>query len=230
MSTPIWHFANRSGQQQGPVTAIDLRAAFERGELDATTLVWREGFAQWLPLSQVATELGLRTNLPPPVPSGAPDVRQRVAYVQPPKRGMSRGALVAVIAGVALAVIAPISILAAIAIAQYQDYVAKSQFSEAISIAQSLQDTVAEHHSRVGTCPSSADLDVSSVRGRYVSRVELPGGPAPCSIVLIFGDNEPVANVLRGGRVTFSGTADGWTCRSGLPNKYKPRSCQDGAN
>ncbi len=230
MSTPIWHFANRSGQQQGPVTAIDLRAAFERGELDASTLVWREGFAQWLPLSQVATELGLRTNLPPPVPSAAPDGRQRVAYAPPPKRGMSRGALVAVIAGVALAVLAPVSILAAIAISSYQDYVAKAQFSESISIAESLEGSVAEHHSRVGTCPSGADLDVSGISGRYVSRVELPGGPAPCSIVLIFGDNEPVAAALRGGRVTFSGTADGWTCRSGLPNKFKPRTCQDGAN
>ncbi len=59
----------------------------------------------------------------------------------------------------------------------------------------------------------------------------MPGGPAPCSIVLIFGEREPVANALRGGRVTFSNTADGWTCRSGLPDKFKPAACRDrGAN
>lgn len=230
MSTSNWHFANRSGQQQGPVSAAELRAAFERGELDASTLVWRDGLAQWLPLSQVAAELGLRANLPPPVPSAVPDVRQRVAYTPPPKRGMSRGALVAVIAGVALAVIAPVSILAAIAISQYQDYVAKSQFSEAMAIAQALEVEVADHHSRVGTCPSNADMDVANFAGKYVARVELPGGPAPCSIVMIFGEREPVAMPLRGGRVTFSGNSDGWTCRSGLPDKFKPRSCQDGAN
>ncbi len=235
MSTSIWHFANRSGQQQGPVTATDLRAAFERGELDANTLVWRDGFPEWQPLSQVSSELGFRGTAPPPLPhaaAGTPAAPNTgnpgpLAYVPPPKKRMSRGVLAAILIGVVMVVLAPISIIAAIAISQYQDYVGKSQFAEAMSIANSLKDPVMAHYANSGTCPTTADAGVSAVSGRYVARVEMPGGPAPCSFALIFADREPVTNALRGGRVTFSNTADGWTCRSGLPEKFKPVSCRD---
>lgn len=238
MSTPIWHFANRSGQQQGPVTASDLRAAFERGELDASTLVWRDGFSQWQPLSQVSGELGIRGTAPPPLPRAMPaspaastvpaaETRDPLAYVPPPKKRMSRGVLAAILIGVVLVVMAPLSIIAAIAISQYQDYVGKSQFSEAMAIADSLKDPVMQHYTDSGTCPTTADAGVGSLSGRYVARVEMPGGPAPCSFVLIFAEREPVTNALRGGRVTFSNTADGWTCRSGLADKFKPASCRD---
>jgi type IV pilus assembly protein PilA len=233
-NTPGWHFANRSGQQQGPITAAELRSAFARGELGMNTLVWRDGLAGWSPLSTVAGEVGLPGTAPPPLPTSpsmatASGVREPVGYVPPPRKAKSRSTIVLVIIGVCVVLLVPISIFAAIAISAYQDYVAKAQFAEAMAIAQSIEGSVDEHHSRAGTCPATADLGAAGVSGRYVARVEMPGGPAPCTFVAVFGEQEPVAAPLRGARVTFTSQGDGWSCRSSLPDKFKPMSCRDGS-
>jgi type IV pilus assembly protein PilA len=233
-NTPGWHFANRSGQQQGPVSTADLRAAFQRGELDMNTLVWRDGLAQWTPLAQLAGEIGLSAIAPPPLPAAAPmrapaGVREPVGYVPPPRKAKSRSTIVLVIIGVCVALLVPISIFAAIAISAYQGYVAKAQFAEAMSIAQSIEGAVDEHHARAGTCPATADLGAGGLSGRYVARVEMPGGPAPCTFVAVFGEQEPVAAPLRGARVTFTSNPDGWSCRSSLPDNIKPTSCRGGS-
>jgi len=54
-----WYFAN--GQdRQGPLSADDMRQRFQRGDITLATLVWREGFAQWAPLSEAVDELQLQ--------------------------------------------------------------------------------------------------------------------------------------------------------------------------
>ncbi len=54
-----WYYAD--GQdRQGPLMAEDLRQRFQRGEISLTTLVWREGFSQWKPLSEAVEELQLQ--------------------------------------------------------------------------------------------------------------------------------------------------------------------------
>lgn len=57
----LWNYT-KMGLQQGPVPEEELLQKIRRGEIGATTLVWREGMADWLPLSQVA-------ELQPPPPS-----------------------------------------------------------------------------------------------------------------------------------------------------------------
>lgn len=41
------------GLKQGPVPEEELRQKIRRGEIGDATLVWRDGMADWLPLSQV---------------------------------------------------------------------------------------------------------------------------------------------------------------------------------
>jgi len=54
-----WYYADGQ-QRQGPLPAEDMRLRFQRGEITLTTLVWREGFAQWKPLSEAVDELQLQ--------------------------------------------------------------------------------------------------------------------------------------------------------------------------
>lgn len=54
-----WYYAD--GQdRQGPLMAEALRQRFQRGEISLTTLVWREGYAQWKPMSEAVEELQLQ--------------------------------------------------------------------------------------------------------------------------------------------------------------------------
>jgi len=235
MSNHHWHYANRSGHQQGPVDATTLRAAFARGDVDAGSLVWRDGLAQWVTLSEVAGELGIALGaMPPATPGARPFATSGAtpAYSHPAKKGMSGGTIALVIVAVVVVLLAPLGIIAAIAISQYQDYVAKAQFTEAMQLAQSYEPHVATEYEAAGTCPDFADKDTTSMRGKYVGRVEFPGGPAPCAIIMVFADQEPTAVPLRGARVSFTGTPaeDGmvWKCRSSLPDKFKPQGCRDG--
>lgn len=54
-----WYFADGQ-ERQGPLSAEDMRQCFQRGEITLATLVWREGFAQWAPLSEAVDELQLQ--------------------------------------------------------------------------------------------------------------------------------------------------------------------------
>jgi predicted Zn finger-like uncharacterized protein len=54
----VWHVVINQ-DQVGPMTAIDVQKRFRIGEIDAETYVWREGFADWMPLAQVDTFAGL---------------------------------------------------------------------------------------------------------------------------------------------------------------------------
>ena len=62
MST--WHYADSQQQQRGPVDATWLQAAYGRGEINAATLLWRDGMASWKPLAELAGELGIAVAAP----------------------------------------------------------------------------------------------------------------------------------------------------------------------
>src|SRR5579872_5232821 len=47
-----WHLVV-DGDQVGPVPEADIRGRIERGEINAETYVWKEGFADWLKLSAI---------------------------------------------------------------------------------------------------------------------------------------------------------------------------------
>lgn len=67
----MWFYA-KDGEQHGPVEAGDIRSRLSSGDLSNSTLVWREGMAQWSPLGEV---LELRDPVPTGIgaqPSAAP--------------------------------------------------------------------------------------------------------------------------------------------------------------
>ncbi|PKV14594.1 RDD family protein [Xanthomonas prunicola] len=54
-----WYYADAQRQRQGPVDTDTLRARLAQGIIDRSSLVWREGLAQWVALHEVEAELGL---------------------------------------------------------------------------------------------------------------------------------------------------------------------------
>ena len=54
-----WYYADRQRRQIGPQSAEALAQRFRAGEIDAATLVWRDGLPAWQPLGSLRGELGL---------------------------------------------------------------------------------------------------------------------------------------------------------------------------
>jgi len=50
----VWHVVINQ-DQVGPMTAVEVQRRFGSGDIDSETYIWREGFTDWLPLSQVDT-------------------------------------------------------------------------------------------------------------------------------------------------------------------------------
>lgn len=68
----MW-FYSRDGAQAGPVAEEHFLELVRQRAIVSTTLVWREGMAEWLPLSKARPELAGPPPLPsapPPIPSG----------------------------------------------------------------------------------------------------------------------------------------------------------------
>ena len=136
-------------------------------------------------------------------------------------------------------VVAIIGILAAIAIPQYQNYVARAQASEALSLASGAKVAVAEYvNTHGGTSLSITASDCTSatecnnvfgmeakdkIKGKYVasvtvSAVNASGGGTGSEGILtvLFG---PGAHAkLKGGKMALTGTDNGgsisWVCSS----------------
>ncbi|PPT43038.1 RDD family protein [Xanthomonas arboricola] len=75
-----WYYADAQRERQGPVDTDTLRARLSEGLIDASSLVWREGFPQWVALGEVAAELGIDTAVPAPAAPSVGDVSVNVAH------------------------------------------------------------------------------------------------------------------------------------------------------
>ena len=131
-------------------------------------------------------------------------------------------------------VIAIIGILAAVALPAYQDYTARSQVSEALSLGGGAEAAVTEYWSNKGSFPGtnySAGLATdTSITGKYVAKVTVKDG----LITATMKGTGSVANGIGSGTLQLSPmTSAGavtWTCKSGggspLKAKYLPSSCR----
>ena len=80
-------------------------------------------------------------------------------------------------------VVAIIGILVAIAIPQYQNYVARAQVAEGLSLASGIKTAIAEYYSTHGTFPPGSDVATNhtvlgiaastELTGNYVKRIEV---------------------------------------------------------
>ena len=137
-------------------------------------------------------------------------------------------------------VVAIIGILAAIAIPQYQDYVARSQVSEALSLMDGLKTPIGEclnlEGGAVGNCSigsgtqsaGSLPINATDTKGNYVTQVDI----ASAAMTATMGSAAPVSSLIYGGTVTMGPVTPVnpnsvvWTCTSSLTNKLVPSICR----
>ncbi|MFL6587560.1 MAG: pilin [Luteimonas sp.] len=130
-------------------------------------------------------------------------------------------------------VVAIIAILAAIALPAYQDYVARSQVSEAMSLTSGAKTAVAEFYADKGTWPATNAVaglatNGASISGKYVRSVALSTGGNITATMKAVGS---VSQKVAGGTFilvpTDAGGSVTWTCNTGSINdKYLPSSCR----
>jgi type IV pilus assembly protein PilA len=113
-------------------------------------------------------------------------------------------------------VVAIIGILAAIAIPQYQDYVARSQIGEALSLADGLKTPIGECANTLGTltgCNAGTNgIPVATdITGNYVSATTITNGTMALTV-----DSTKASARARPGLITMTpallGGSITWTC------------------
>lgn len=142
-------------------------------------------------------------------------------------------------------VIAIIGILAVIALPAYQDYTARAQVSEAISLMEGQKSAVVEYYADKGKWPTkNADAGIAekeSIQGKYVAQVEVGDN----GVITATMKTTDVNNEIKGKTVSLTphapaaaaagaaATASGsftWTCTSGatggVATKFLPSSCR----
>ena len=128
-------------------------------------------------------------------------------------------------------VVAIIGILAAIAIPQYSDFVARSQMGEALSLTSGLKAAVVDNVNQ-GVTPSSGANGIpaaASVTGKYVNTVTV-GGTAAAPTIQAAMKATGVSTAIASATLTLTGTFQGgsvsWACTSSAAAKYLPQACR----
>jgi type IV pilus assembly protein PilA len=127
-------------------------------------------------------------------------------------------------------VVAIIGILAAVAIPAYQDYIARSQVSEAVSLTAGGKTPMAEFFADKGVWPSTADMVMGNTSGKYVSGITVTGGAGTSnSLALTATMKSAGVNAQITSATLILETADGkiWGCSTGtISSKYRPAACR----
>ncbi|WP_456151313.1 pilin [Acinetobacter schindleri] len=127
-------------------------------------------------------------------------------------------------------VVAIIGILAAIAIPAYQDYIARSQMTEAMNLAGGQKGAVTEYYSNTGDFPTSnTEAGIAgTITGKYVQSVAISTG----GLITATLKNTDVSEGIRGQTLVLSPTTSAgsveWVCRgsTAATAKYYPTACR----
>ena len=138
-------------------------------------------------------------------------------------------------------VVAIIGILAAIALPAYQDYVARTQMSEAMTLASGQKTAVTETWSNWGTIPTdNAAAGIASagkITGKYVTQVAVSASGSDKGLITATLGSTKVAKGIQNKTLTLTGTFDvgqgnddggsvEWSCSSTAVAKYLPAACR----
>ena len=135
-------------------------------------------------------------------------------------------------------VVAIIGILAAIAIPSYQDYTARAQVSEAVSLSASFKTGLSEHFQTEGALSGISDItDIgTTTTGKYVASLALADATiSNISIVATMKSAGSVASGLAGERLVIRTTDGGrtWECgsttgttKTNIQAKHRPAGCK----
>ena len=136
-------------------------------------------------------------------------------------------------------VIAIIGVLAAVAVPAYQDYIAKAQVAEAVSLSDGVQKEVALSFSQDSTCPAN-DKDLvgniakaDTIIGKYILSVTTAGIPATtggCTVTAVykgagFVNSKLVSKKFVYTLVTGTNNVSKWTCGSDVDTSILPKTC-----
>ncbi|HFC8486645.1 TPA: pilin [Neisseria subflava] len=134
-------------------------------------------------------------------------------------------------------VIAIIGILAVIALPAYQDYTARAQVSEAISLMEGQKSAVVEYYADKGKWPkNNTEAGIAAptdIKGKYVAQVAVGAN----GVLTATMKNTDVNNDIKGKTVVLSPDVTGnaasskgsftWTCKKGtVDSKFLPSSCR----
>jgi type IV pilus assembly protein PilA len=132
-------------------------------------------------------------------------------------------------------VVAIIAILAAIALPAYQDYVARSQVSEAMTLSSGIKTAAAEYYADRGTFSGThAELGIApagSITGKYVRQVAYTGTATNGTITATMKSAGSASGKIAGRTFILVATDNNgsitWTCNTGnIDDKYLPSSCR----
>ena len=126
-------------------------------------------------------------------------------------------------------VIAIIGILAVVALPAYQDYTARAQVSEALTLAEGQKSAVTEYRSDRGAWPTTNAMAgvASSISGKYVASVQV-GAAGTITATMKTAD---VNNDIKGKTLILVPTDNNgsftWTCNTGtVEQKFRPSTCR----
>lgn len=130
-------------------------------------------------------------------------------------------------------VVAIVSLLAAIALPAYADYVTRTQVSEGVNLFAGARTALAEHGANTNAWPIAlrdpttavgADEVVATLSGRYATLSSTLSGTYPNGSATVTMSNSRAV-----GTIVFE-TADGgltWSCDGGsIISKYRPQPCR----
>jgi type IV pilus assembly protein PilA len=127
-------------------------------------------------------------------------------------------------------VVAIIGILAAVALPAYQDYIARSQVAEAVSLAAGGKTPLAEYYNDKGMWPSQAGDVMGNLAGKYVCTITLGGATGATGTLSVAAriKSAAVNSAITSATLIYTSVdAKQWSCTSGdLLAKFRPASCR----
>ncbi|MDN5871162.1 MAG: pilin [Nitrococcus sp.] len=128
-------------------------------------------------------------------------------------------------------VVAIIGILAAIAIPAYQDYIARSQMTEALNLTSGQKANVASIWMSQGAFDSADNgkfgipTTPTNISGQYVAQVAVTNG-----VITATMQGSGVSSGIQSATLTLSPDASGsgsitWICSSSAAQKFVPQNC-----
>ena len=122
-----------------------------------------------------------------------------------------------------LLAVVPISILAAVALPAYNDYLVRAKVANAFIEADTAKIEVAEALASDQGCPSH----IRESNDPLVDSIRFSGSAPDCVVTLSFATSPATPNAIRGLSVEWQySKSAGWNCSSMITSKYLPSSCR----